>query len=112
MAEIGRPPLLRIRHQRVEVLLESLEVELLKFFRIIKPLAHRIRERGVLMQHLQVDLIRPPVAIGLRLRAGMHVSERALAPAGFGMRVHDTTKTQEPLFAKAISPEDANLPRP
>ena len=63
MPEIRRPPLLRIRHQRIEVLLDRLEIERFELRRIIEVRAHRIGQLGVLVQHLQIELIRPPVAV-------------------------------------------------
>ena len=42
VAEIRRPPVLAVRHQRGEVFLQRREVELLEFFRIVERLAHRI----------------------------------------------------------------------
>src|SRR5918911_1326310 len=42
MAVVGRPPVLRARHQLDEVLLQRLEVERLELFRVVEVLAHRI----------------------------------------------------------------------
>ena len=63
VAEVGRPPLLRIRHQGMKVLDHGIQVEALEFFRVIELLAHGIGQRGVLVQDVQVQLIRPPVGI-------------------------------------------------
>src|ERR1043166_5834161 len=48
MTKVGRPPVLRVRHQRLEIFDHSIEVELFEFFRIIKIFTHWIRERRVL----------------------------------------------------------------
>ena len=55
---------------------------------IIKAIRHRARQAGMLMQHLQIQLVRPPIAVGLRsgfsgLAAGMHYGAFAL-----GFHVH------------------------
>ena len=42
VAKIGRPPLLAVRHQRVKVLLQRLNVELLELLRVVERFAHRI----------------------------------------------------------------------
>src|SRR5690348_10926121 len=63
MAEIGRPPILRVRHQRVQVLNYSIQVETLEFLGIIEVFAHRIGQVRMLVKHLDVQLVRPPVTI-------------------------------------------------
>ena len=63
VAEVGRPPLLRVRHQGVQVLDHGIEVEALEFLGVVERLAHRIGRRGVAVENLDVQLVRPPVAI-------------------------------------------------
>ena len=79
VAEVGRPPLLRVGHQRVQVLDHGIQIEALELFRVVELLVHRIGQRRVLVQDVEVQLIRPPVGIGLRLASA--VRYRAL---GFG----------------------------
>jgi len=55
VAEVGRPPILRIRHERGEVLLQRLEVELLELLRVVERLAHRIGQGRVLVETFQVE---------------------------------------------------------
>ena len=74
--EICRPPVLRIRHHRRKVLLDGSEVELLELLRVIKVLTHRIRAGRMLIQKINLQLIRPPVAV--RRTAACRVVERAL----------------------------------
>ncbi len=69
VAEVGRPPVLGVRHQRMEILDYGLEIEALELFSVVELLAHRIREGGVLVENLQVQLIRPPIAIRPHRRA-------------------------------------------
>lgn len=76
VAEIGRPPVLRRRHQRVEVALHRREVELLERLRVVEILAHRIGQRRVPMQDAQVQLIGPPVPVRRAVACGL--MERAL----------------------------------
>jgi hypothetical protein len=76
MAEIGRPPILRVRHQNVQVLDHRIEIETLEFLGIVERLVHRVRELGVLVQHPKVKLVRPPVAVRPGARPA---GERALA---------------------------------
>ncbi len=63
VAEVGRPPLLRVGHQRVEVLPHGLQVELLELLGVVELLAHRIGQGGVLVENPEVQLVRPPVPI-------------------------------------------------
>ena len=93
VTKVGRPPVLRVRHQCGEIGLERLQIEFLELGRIIKILAHRIRQVGILVQDFQVKLVRPPVAVGAAADAGVvglgrgavEMRERAFAAAGFIM---------------------------
>ena len=70
---VGRPPFLRIGHQRGEVLAQRFEVELLELFGVVETRVERIALRGVLAQDVEVELIRPPVAVVHRGGGGMAV---------------------------------------
>ena len=86
MAEIGRPPVLRIRHQCLEVGHHGVEVEALELLHIVEVLAHRVGPGGVAVQDADVQVVRPPVAVARPCRAVHH---RALACAlGVIVRVH------------------------
>ena len=63
VAVVGRPPLLRRRHHLDDVLLQRVEVEGLELLRVVEVLAHRIGLGRVLVEHRQVQLIRPPVLV-------------------------------------------------
>ena len=77
VAEVRRPPVLRVGHQLDQVLLQRLVVEALEFLRVVEALAHRVGLRGMLVQQLQPQLVRPPVAV--RPADAGDVVERALA---------------------------------
>ena len=47
-----------------EVLLHRREVEGLELLGVVEVVAHGVGHRGVLVEHLQVQLIRPPVLVG------------------------------------------------
>ena len=81
VAEVGRPPILRVRHQGLKVLDHRVQVEALEFLGVVERLAHRIGQGGVLVENLKVQLVRPPVAV--RVCAGS-ARDRALA---FGFHV-------------------------
>ena len=85
MAEIRRPPLLRVGHQRAQVGDHRVEVEALEFLCVIECLAHGIGARRMLMQDLHVQMIRPPVAICMTALAA---AERAFARAFMNLVVH------------------------
>ncbi len=75
MAIVGRPPILRVRHQGMQVLDHGIQVEALEFPGVVERLAHRIGQAGVLVENLKVQLARPPVTV--RRSAGP-ARERAL----------------------------------
>ena len=64
MTEVGRPPFLRFCHQRLQVLDDRIQVEGLEFLGVVEILAHRIGQTGIAVQDLNVQLARPPVAVG------------------------------------------------
>ena len=68
VTEVGRPPLLRVRHQRMQILDHGVEVEALELLGVVELLAHRIGRRGVPMENLEVQLVRPPVAVAVPAR--------------------------------------------
>jgi hypothetical protein len=63
MAEVRRPPVLRVGHERREIFLQRREVEAFKFLRVIEFAAHGIGLRGMLVQEIDSELIRPPVDV-------------------------------------------------
>ena len=80
MAEVRRPPVLRIRHQCGEVLLHGRQIQALERFGVVELLTHRVGLGGVLMQQFQGQSLWPPVAVGRANSGGC--AERAL---GFGL---------------------------
>ncbi|RMQ32055.1 Type II secretion system protein C [Pseudomonas syringae pv. actinidiae] len=64
VAKIRRPPVLRPGHDVAQVLLDRFEVQTLELFGIVKALAHRVGERRMLVQNLQIQLLGPPVTVG------------------------------------------------
>jgi hypothetical protein len=83
MAVIGWPPVLRLGHQGHDVGFKRVKVQGLKGSGIIKAMRHRVGQAGMLVQHLQIQLVWPPIAIGLHsdfsgLAAGVHYGAFAL----------------------------------
>ena len=70
MAVIGRPPVLRVRHQGMQVLDHGVQIKAFELIGVIKRFTHRVGLRGMLVQDVQLELIRPPV--GGRRRATGH----------------------------------------
>ena len=64
MAVIRRPPGLRHGHQRKNVILQRLQVELLERLSIAEARIHRVGFGGLLAQDAQIQLIGPPIIIG------------------------------------------------
>ena len=63
VAKVGRPPILRVRHQGMKVLDHGIQVEALEFLGVVERLAHRIGQGRVLVENLEVQLVRPPVTV-------------------------------------------------
>ena len=58
VAEVGRPPILRIRHQGMQVLDHGVEVEGLELLGVVERLAHRIGQTGVPVETLKAQTVR------------------------------------------------------
>ena len=63
MTVVGRPPVLRRCHQLKDVLLQDFKVDAVELLSVVEFLIHRIGQGRVLVEHLQVQLIRPPISI-------------------------------------------------
>ena len=63
VAEVRRPPVLRVGHQRREIFLHRRQVEALELFGVVEVLAHGIGLGGMLVQEIELQLVRPPVAV-------------------------------------------------
>ena len=77
VAEVRRPPVLRRRHHRRDVLLQRREIDALELVGVVELRAHRIACRVLRMEGVQVQLIRPPVAVRSATARGCR--ERALS---------------------------------
>ena len=60
---VSRPPVLRRRHQLCDVRLQCVQVKCFELLTVVEILAHWIRLGRVLVENLQVQLIRPPVLV-------------------------------------------------
>lgn len=77
VAVVGRPPLLGISHEVVEVLLETPVIEVLEGLGIVKLIAEGVGDAGVLAEGVEPELVGPPVAALGAAAGDVHV--RALA---------------------------------
>src|SRR5215467_4067037 len=73
MSEVCRPPVLRVRHQGMQLLDHGVEVEALELLGVIERRTHWIGQLGVAMENRNVQLVRPPVTVPVSTR------ERAFA---------------------------------
>ena len=93
VAPVGRPPVLRLRHQGGQILLQRMVIELAEGLRVVEACIHRTRHRLVLVQDGQVQLTGPPVGVGLRaLRAAGTTMERTLHLAHHMLQGFKTTR--------------------
>ena len=65
MSIVRWPPVLRGRHQLLDVLFDGIEVQLLEFLRVIEIFSEWVSSRRVLVKDLQIELIGPPVFVGV-----------------------------------------------
>ena len=65
VAVVRGPPVLRVGHHREDVLLERLDVEGGERVGVVEVLVHRVGPGRVLVQDRQVELVRPPVLVGV-----------------------------------------------
>lgn len=63
VTEIGRPPVLRIRHDGTKVLLDGLIVEAVECFGIVEVGTKWVRHVGVLAEDVELEPLGPPVAV-------------------------------------------------
>src|SRR5579862_1786188 len=94
MTEVSGPPTLRVGHQRVQVLDNRLQVEALELLGVIESPTHRVGLQTMLVEDLQAQLLRPPVAVG---PSGPCVRYRALAATlnfafPLDLRVHNNLR--------------------
>ncbi len=85
VTEVGRPPRLRIRHQGAQVLDHGVKVEAFEFLGIVERFAHRIGRGRLRMEHADIEVLRPPVAVAVSVAAA---GERAFAGAVVSLCVH------------------------
>ena len=60
---VGWPPILTVRHQGVEVFLQSLIVKVFEGLSIVKVLAHGVGLAVVLVEDVQIEVFWPPVLV-------------------------------------------------
>jgi hypothetical protein len=63
VTEVGRPPVLRVGHEGIEVLLERIVVELLELFGVVEVGAERVLSGVVLAEDVGPELVGPPVCV-------------------------------------------------
>ena len=69
VAEVRRPPILRIGHHGLEVLDDRIQVEAIEFLGVIELLAHRVGQGRLPVEDMDIELIRPPVPVRTRAAA-------------------------------------------
>jgi hypothetical protein len=83
--EVGRPPGLRVRHHGMQILDDGVEVEALEFLGIVECCAHRIGGGRFGVEHADIKVLGPPVAVPVSVGAS---GEGAFAGAVVSLCVH------------------------
>ena len=79
VAEVSRPPVLRVGHQLGEIGLHRREVEGFELLGVIEAAAHRVGLGGMLAEQLDFQAVGPPILVGgAAAGGGGAVAERAL----------------------------------
>jgi hypothetical protein len=71
MAIVSRPPVLRIRHEDLQILLDSAQVQTQEFLGVVERFGRGIRFLIMLRKDFEVELFGPPILVGGTI-AGMH----------------------------------------
>ena len=69
MTVVGRPPVLAVGHQRVELLSETIQIQAFELRRIVERITHRVRPSRVLLQPPEAQLVGPPSLVGQTARS-------------------------------------------
>ena len=88
MAVVGRPPVLAVCHQRLEVLLERLDVEFLDLIAVIEGAPQRVGLGVMLVQDVEIQRVGPPGHHRVSQLGGAAVQHRALAGVREIVSVH------------------------
>ena len=83
VAEVRRPPVLGVRQHGRDVALHGGKIEGLERVGVVELVAQRVGHGGVLREDLQVEPVRPPLAVGVAL-GGVHQAVYNRASAGLG----------------------------
>ena len=62
VSPVGWPPVLAVCHEGMHVALQSLNIELLQLFAVVKRLPERVGLGVVLVQNVEVERLRPPLS--------------------------------------------------
>ena len=108
VSKVRRPPLLRVGHQSMQILLHRIEIKALELGAVIKTFAHRIGLGGVLMKNAQVELVGPPVAVGGAGRGGLTSGNLAVIERAFGFVGHNVWGLDWLLGRNCRNPGDVN----
>ncbi|MNL31305.1 hypothetical protein D3C87_1530860 [compost metagenome] len=71
VAEVGGPPVLGVGHQCRQVAFDRCKIQGLERFGIVEALVHGVGQGRVLVQDLQIQLVRPPVTVGCATASGL-----------------------------------------
>ena len=80
MAEVGRPPLLRGRHELDEIGPQSVDIEGLDFLGVVEILVTGVDDIGIMLQHFEIGLVGPPVPVSAAFDRRLHHRAPAIGP--------------------------------
>ena len=78
-APVSWPPGLAFSHQCTQVALQCFYIQLLEFFGVVEVLTQRVGLAVVLVKNVEVECIRPPIAVGLTAGCHCAMHDRAFA---------------------------------
>ena len=88
VAEVGGPPVLGIGHHGIDVTGQCIDVQGLDRRPIVVAVVHRVDDVRILLQHFEIDGVRPPIAIAAALD-GRPDAHRTTAGCGIRLSLAD-----------------------
>ena len=96
VAEVGRPPVLRVGHQGAQIALDGFIVQLLEGLGVVEVFAQGVAFGGVLAQQIHAQLIGPPVLVAGGVACGGGFAVLSLVEGALGFSSHGALRFNDP----------------
>ncbi|MPN50822.1 hypothetical protein SDC9_198461 [bioreactor metagenome] len=96
MAEVCRPPVLRVGHQGTQVAFDGFIVQLLESLGVVEVFTQGVAFGGVLAQQIHAQLIGPPVLVAGGVACGGGFAVLSLVEGALGFSSHGALRFNDP----------------